>query len=82
MTTELARMAEGLSRSPSTKKIGTTIELSQNVAARVTKTATRQKRQTKKKAKVVQRKTESEGCKGAPCCHTREADAGRPNPLQ
>ena len=39
MTTELARMAEGLSRSPSTRKIGTTTELSQNVAARVTKTA-------------------------------------------
>ena len=39
MTTELARMAEGLSRSPSTRNIGTTTELSQNVAARVTKTA-------------------------------------------
>ena len=39
MTTELARMAEGLSRSPSTRNIGTTIELSQNVAARLTKTA-------------------------------------------
>ena len=38
MTTELARMAEGLSRSPSTRNIGTTTELSQNVAARVTKT--------------------------------------------
>ena len=34
MTTELARMAEGLSRSPSTRNIGTTTELSQNVAAR------------------------------------------------
>ena len=30
MTTELARMAEGLSRSPSTRNIGTTTELSQN----------------------------------------------------
>ena len=39
MTTVLARMAEGLSRSPSTRNIGTTTELSQNVAARVTKTA-------------------------------------------
>ena len=39
MTTELARMAEGLSRSPSARNIGTTTELSQNVAARVTKTA-------------------------------------------
>ena len=39
MTTELARMADGLSRSPSTRNIGTTTELSQNVAARVTKTA-------------------------------------------
>src|SRR6185437_7975752 len=32
MTTELARMTEGLSRSPSTRDIGTTIELSENVA--------------------------------------------------
>ena len=39
MTTELVRMAEGLSRSPSTRNIGITTELSQNVAARVTKTA-------------------------------------------
>ena len=39
MTTELASMAEGLSRSPSTRNISTTTELSQNVAARVTKTA-------------------------------------------
>ena len=39
MMTELARMAEGLSRSPSTRNIGTTTELSQNVVARVTKTA-------------------------------------------
>ena len=39
MTTKLARMAEVLSRSPSTRNIGTTTELSQNVAARVTKTA-------------------------------------------
>ena len=39
MTTELARMAEGLSMSPGTRNIGTTTELSQNVAARVTKTA-------------------------------------------
>ena len=31
MTTELARMTEGLSRSPSTRNIGTTTELSQNV---------------------------------------------------
>ena len=37
MTTELARMAEGLSRSPSTRNIGTTTELSQNVTARVTR---------------------------------------------
>ena len=76
MTTELARMAEGLSRSPSTRNIGTTTELCQNVAARVTKTA------RAKKTRVVQRKKEGEGCKGAPCCHTRVADAGRPNPLQ
>ena len=39
MTIELARMAEVLSRSPSTRNIGTTTELSQNVVARVTKTA-------------------------------------------
>jgi len=39
MATKLARMAEVLSRSPSTRNIGTTTELSQNVAARVTKTA-------------------------------------------
>src|SRR6185503_11990417 len=39
MTTKLARMAEVLSRSLSTRNIGTTAELSQNVAARVTKTA-------------------------------------------
>ena len=39
MTTELARMAEVLSRSPSTRNIGTTTELSQNVVARVTKMA-------------------------------------------
>ena len=87
MTTELARMAEGLSRSPSTRNIGTTTELSQNVVARVTKTASRQKRQTKtarakKKARVVQRKKEGEGCKGALCCHTGVVYAGRPNPLQ
>ena len=31
---------------------------------------------------VLQRKKEDEGCKGAPCCHTGVADAGRPNPLQ
>ena len=65
MTTELARMAEGLSRSPSTRNIGTTTELSQNVAARVTKTAVpgggrrcrgksgRQTARAKKKARVV-----------------------------
>ena len=39
MTTELAHMAEGLSRSPSTRNIGTTAEPSQNVATRVTKMA-------------------------------------------
>ena len=39
MTTKLARMAEVLSRSLSTRNIGTTAELSQNVATRVTKTA-------------------------------------------
>src|SRR6185503_14478468 len=39
MTTELARMVEGLSRSPSTRNIGTTTDLSQNIAARVTKMA-------------------------------------------
>ena len=39
MTTKLTRMAEMLSRSPITRNIGTTTELSQNVAARVTKTA-------------------------------------------
>jgi len=39
MTTNLARMAEVLRRSPSTRKIGTTAELNQNVVARVTKTA-------------------------------------------
>ena len=39
MATKLARMAEVLSRSPSTRNIGTTAELSQNVAAGVTKTA-------------------------------------------
>jgi len=36
--TKLARMADVLSRSPSTRNIGTTTELSQNVAARMTKT--------------------------------------------
>src|SRR6185312_13000711 len=39
MATKLARMAEVFSRNPSTRNIGTTTELSQNVAARVTKTA-------------------------------------------
>ena len=39
MTTELARMAEVLSRNPSTRNIGTTTERRQNVAARVTKMA-------------------------------------------
>ena len=39
MTTKLARMVEVLSKSPSTRNIGTTTELSQNVVARVTKTA-------------------------------------------
>ena len=39
MTTKMARMAEVLSRSPSTRNIGTTTELSQNVAAKMTKTA-------------------------------------------
>ena len=39
MTTKLAHMAEVLSRSPSTRNIGTMTELSHNVAARVTKTA-------------------------------------------
>ena len=55
--------------------------------ARWWKTASRQKRQiktarAKKKARVVQRKKEDEGCKGAPCCHTGAADILRPNPLQ
>ena len=39
MTIKLVRMAKVLSRSPSTRNIGTATELSQNVAARVTKTA-------------------------------------------
>ena len=39
MTTKLARMTKMLSRSPSTWNIGTTAELSQNVAAGVTKPA-------------------------------------------
>ena len=39
MTTKLVRMTKVLSRNPSTRNIGTTTELSQNVAARVTKTA-------------------------------------------
>ena len=39
MATKLARIAEVLSRSPSTRNIGTTTELSQNVAAGVTKSA-------------------------------------------
>ena len=39
MTIYLARMTEVLSRNPSTRNIGTTTELSQNVAARVTKPA-------------------------------------------
>ena len=39
MTTKPACMAEVLSRSPSTRNIGTTTKLSQNIAARVTKTA-------------------------------------------
>jgi hypothetical protein len=59
----------------------------QDDGAKWWKTASRQKRQTKtarakKKTRVVQRKKEGEGCKGAPCCHTGVADAGRPNPLQ
>ena len=37
--TKLARLAEVLSRSPSTRNIGTTTELSQNAAAEVTKPA-------------------------------------------
>ena len=94
MTTELARMAEGLSRSPSTRDIGTTTELSQNVAARVTKTAVpgggrrrrgksgRPRRPGRRRRREVQRKKEGEWCKGALCYHTEVADAGRPNPLQ
>ena len=39
MTTELAGMAEGLSRSTCTRNIGNTTELSQNVAAGVSKPA-------------------------------------------
>ena len=39
MTTKLALMVEVLSRSRSTRNICTTTELSQNIAARVTKTA-------------------------------------------
>jgi len=39
MTTKLARMTEVLSRSPSTRNIGTMTKLSQNVAAGVTKPA-------------------------------------------
>ena len=39
MTTKLARMTEVLSRSPSTRNIGTTTKLSQNVTAGVTKPA-------------------------------------------
>ena len=39
MTTKLAGMTEVLSRSPSTWNIGTTAELSQNIAAGVTKPA-------------------------------------------
>src|SRR6185437_15508647 len=73
MTTELARMAEGLSRSPSTRNIDTTTELSQNVAVRVTKTAApggerrrcgksgRPRRPGRRRRRVVQRKKEDEG---------------------
>ena len=90
MTTKLARMAEVLSRSPSTRNIGTTTELSQNVAAGVTKTAVpggeircrAKSGKTKNKAKAEQRKQEDEGCKGASSCHIRGADAGKPNPSQ
>ena len=88
MTTKLARMAEVLSRSPSTRNIGTTTKLSENVAARVTKTAVPgggrrcRGKSGRQKIRVVQRKTEGEGCKGAPCCHTGVTDAERPNPLQ
>ena len=97
MTTELARMAEGLSGSPSTRNIGTTTELSQNVADRVTKTAVpgggrrrrgqggrprRPGRRRRREWCSGRRKANGEWCKGAPCCHTGVADAGRPNPLQ
>ena len=83
-------MTEVLSRSPSTWNIGTTTELSQNVAAggvqvggaKWWKTAWRQKQQTKKKSKMEQWKQEDEGCKGAPGFHIGGADAGKPNPSQ
>src|SRR6185436_7067151 len=68
MTTELARMAEGLSRSPSTRNIGTTTELSQNVAARVNKTAVpgggRRRRGKSGKPRRPERRRRREWCSG------------------
>ena len=82
-------MTEVLSRSPSTWNIGTTTELSQNVAAGVTKPAVpgggrmrHGKKQKTKKPKARQRKQEAEECKGAPDCHIGEADVGKSNPSQ
>ena len=83
-------MTEVRSRSPSTWNIGTTTELSQNVAAGGVqaggawwwKKASRQKQQTKKKPKAEQRNQEAEECKGVPGCHIGGVDAGKPNPSQ
>ena len=40
----------------------------------------RQKQLTKRRAKRKKQTQETEGCKGAPCCHIGEEDAGKPNP--
>ena len=68
MTTELARMAEGLSRSPITRNIGTTTELSQNVAARVTKTTVpsggRRRRGKSGRPRRLGRRRRREWCSG------------------
>src|SRR6185503_18319710 len=68
MTTELARMAEGLSRSPSTRNIDTTTELSQNVAARVTKTTVpsggRRRRGKSGRPRRLGRRRRREWCSG------------------
>ena len=83
MTTKLARMADVLSRSPSTKNIGTTTELNQNVAARVTKTAVpgggRRCRGKRRRRKWCSGRRKAKGVKGLVLSHRssgrREAES-------